>query len=396
VLLGRLFFFAASAVFASGARCSTLLVLQFHNNSQYLDLNWVGESVAETLVSELSGANQIVLDRDARSEGLRRLALRADAGYTKATIIRLAESLDVDLVCYGSYEINLPSATAELKDSSVRISAHFIDLRKMRDGPEISEAGKLSDLTRLEEHLAWQTLHYVDPAATAPLEKFMSPAKLIRLDAEESYVRGLLSANPQQQEKWFLQATKLDPQFANPTFELGKLELRQKNYAQAIRWLQHTPSTDVHYGEARFKMGLAAFRSGDFNAAAGYFREVSKQFPLSEVYNNIGAAENELNQATALDDFHRALEGDQSDPTYLYNLSLALVKNNQFDDAANKLRVLLTQDPDDSEAQELLNRAMQHDAESTGSKAERPERLKESFNETAFRQLQAALRHSEN
>jgi TolB-like protein len=170
-LLGCVF----CTIFASGASASTLLVLQFHNSSQYSDLNWVGESVAETLISELGGANQIVLDRDARAEGLRRLSLRADAGYTKATIIRLGESMDVDLVCYGSYEVNLPSATSELKDSSVRISARFLDLRKMRDGPEISETGKLSDLTRLEEHLAWQTLKYLDPTANVPLDRFMSP-----------------------------------------------------------------------------------------------------------------------------------------------------------------------------------------------------------------------------
>ena len=379
---------------ANGASASTLLVLQFHNNSQYADLNWVGESVAETLTSELSSTNQIVLDRDARAEGLRRLSLRADAGYTKATIIRLGESLDVDLVCYGSYEINLPSANSALKDSSVRISGRFLDLRKMRDGPEISETGNLSDLTRLEEHLAWQTLKYVDPSANVALEQFMSPAKLIRLDAEESYVRGLMSANPEQKEKWFLQASKLDPQFWNPAYELGRLELNEKNYRQAISWLQRIPASDMRYGEARFKMGLAAFRAGDYNASNGYFHEVSKQFPLSEVYNNMGAAENEVNSPAAVDDFRRALEGDQNDTTYLYNLSLALVRNKQFDEAAKSLHALLKQRPDDMDAQALLNRASQRDAGSADSKGTVPERLKESFNETAFRQLKAVLVHS--
>jgi tetratricopeptide (TPR) repeat protein len=391
VRLRRLLFCLSSVIFASGASASTLLVLQFHNNSQYTDLNWVGESVAETLVSELSGANQIVLDRDARAEGLRRLSLRPDAGYTKATIIRLGESLDVDLVCYGSYEIDLPSASSPLKDSSVRISARFLDLRKMRDGPEMSEAGKLADLTRLEEHLAWQTLKFVDPSANVPLEQFMSPAKLIRLDAEESYVRGLMSTSPEQQQKWFLQASKLDPNFSSPAFELGRLELSEKNYRQAINSLQRIPPSDMHYGEARFKMGLASFRAGDYNAANNYFHEVGKQFPLSEVYNNTGAAENELNQIAAIDDFRRALEGDQNDATYLFNLSLALIKNKQFDEAAKKLRVVLTQNPDDSEAQALLDRAIQQDAGQAGNKGQPPERLKDSFNETAFRQLKAVL-----
>jgi tetratricopeptide (TPR) repeat protein len=344
----------------------------------------------------LGGANEIALDRDARTQGLRHLSLREDAGFTKATIIRLGQSLDVDLVCYGSYDVNLPSATAELKESSIRIDARFLDLRKMRDAPDISEAGKLSDLTRLEEHLAWQTVHYVDPSGNLPLEKFMSPAKLIRLDAEESYARGLMSTNPDQKEKWFLQATKLDPQFSNAVFELGRLELTQNKYRQAINWLQRIPSTEMRYGEARFDMGLAAFRAGEFNAADVYFHDVAKQYPLSEVYNNIGAAENELNQPAAIDDFRRALEADQNDATYLFNLGLALLKNNQFEEAANKLQALTKQAPDDTEAQALLTRASRREAPPLSTKGPAPERLKESFNETAFRQLKAVLVHSSN
>jgi len=45
----------------------------WYDNSQYSDLNWVGESIAETIRTELSGPNQIVLDRESRAEGMRRL-----------------------------------------------------------------------------------------------------------------------------------------------------------------------------------------------------------------------------------------------------------------------------------------------------------------------------------
>lgn len=392
----RLLLVVFSIALASGAQASTLLVLQFHNGSQYTDLNWVGESISETLISELGAADQITLDREARADGLRRLSLRLDAGYTKATVIRLGQSLDADLVCYGSYEITLPSPTAELKDSSIRISARFLDLRKMRDGPEMSETGKLSDLTRLEEHLAWQTLQYVDPSAKLPMDKFMSPGKLIRLDAEESYIRGLLSANPEQKEKWFVQATKLDPQFMMPAYELGHLELKQNNFRQAISYLERILATDIHYNEARFAMGLAAFHSGEYSAASGYFHEVGKQIPLSEVYNNIGAAENELNQPAAIEDFRHALEGDQSDSTYLYNLALALMKNNHYDEAINRLKQLVAQSPDDTQAQDLLDKATRRETVTASVKGQAPERLKQSFNETAFRQLKAVLVHPGN
>ena len=118
---------------AEPAQSATVLVLQFHNNSQYTDLNWVGESIAETLRTEFSAANEIVLDRDSRAEGMRRLALRPDASFTKATLIRLGQTLDVDYLCYGNYDVNSPAGDKELKNSSIRVTARFLDLRKMHE-----------------------------------------------------------------------------------------------------------------------------------------------------------------------------------------------------------------------------------------------------------------------
>lgn len=391
-MLGRplvLLLFSLAA--ATTARSSTVLVLQFHNNSQYPDLNWVGESIAETLHTEFSAANEIVLDRDSRAEGLRRLTLRPDADFTKATLIRLGQTLDVDYLCYGSYDIQLPAGDKELKDSSIRLTGRFLDLRKMREGPELSEAGKLSDLSRYEEHLAWQSLRYLEPGTNFKYEQFVSPQKLVRLDAEESYVRGLLSSNPEQQQKWFTQAALLDANFSGPAFELGKLFLDHKDYQKANSWFQHISAADPRYPEARFKMGISAYGAGDYTVAGKYFHEVLKNFPLSEVYNNLGAAENQLGLPVALEDFRRALEADPKDSVYVFNLGSALLKNGSFDEAAKRLQAVVDREPDDNEARALLDRAKKHEAPAIGAKADFPNRLKQNFNETAFRQLKAML-----
>lgn len=378
-------------VFPSVARPATVLVLQFHNQSQYSDLNWVGESIAETLRNEIGGANQIVLDREVRAEGMRRLGLRSDAEFTKATLIRLGQMLDADYLCYGTYDATLPDGDTQLKDSSVRVSAHFLDLRKMHAGAEISEAGKLSELSRLEEHLAWESLKYLVPSGNFSQDQFMSPKKLVRLDAEESYIRGLLSANPEQQRKWFTQAAAVDPQFSSPAFELGRLSLDRKEYRQAISWLQRITPDNPRYPEARFKMGLSAFGNADYTAAANYFREVLKTFPLSEIYNNLGAAENELGLPVAMDDFRHALDADPNDPVYLFNLGLALVEHNYFDEAAKRLQAVLDNSPDDDSVQSLLDRARNRESNPPGAKSLAPPRLKQNFDATAFRQLKAMV-----
>ncbi len=295
--------FILSLGFSSLGSGATVLVLQFHNGSQYSDLNWVGESVSESLGEELSAQNYIVFGREARAEALRRLSLRPGADFTKASLIRLGQSLNADYVCYGTYNATLPAGTSELKNSSIQLSAHFIDLRKLHEGPDLAEAGKLADLSRFEEHLVWQSLKYLEPSSNLPLDRFLTPAKLTRVDAEESYIRGLLSPNKGQQQKWFMQALALDPQFANPAYELGKLALERTEYRQAISWLLRISPSDPRYPEARFKMGLAAYDEGDYSASANYFREIAKSFSLNEVYNNLGAAENRLNQPNAVDDF---------------------------------------------------------------------------------------------
>ncbi|MBV9499551.1 MAG: tetratricopeptide repeat protein [Acidobacteriaceae bacterium] len=391
MLWPRLLFFPLFLLLARSAPSATVLVVQFHNNSQFQDLNWVGESVAETLRAEFSNSNQIVLERESLQEGLRRLTLRPDANFTKGTLIRLGQALDADYLCYGNYEATLPAGVTELKGSSVRITAHYIDLRKFHDGPDIEEAGKLADLSRLEEHLAWQSLKYLDPAADLPLDRFLTPQKFIRLDAEESYVRGLLSTNKDQQQKWFSQAVALDPQFTRPAFELGRIYLQRRDYRQAVEWFRRIGPGEPRYAEARFYMGLSAYQLADYNSAVGYFRDVLKQFPMNEVYNNLAGAELQLNMPAAVDDFRHALDGDSGDGTYQFNLGAALLRANSFDEAAKRLKAVLDHNPDDREAQSLLDRANRREQSMAGAKPLAPVRLKLNLEYTAFRQLKAML-----
>ena len=387
----RLFFLPLFLLLARDALSATVLVVQFYNGSPFRDLNWVGESVAETLRGEFSAASQIVLERDSLQEAMRHLSLRPDANFTKATLIRLGQTLDADYICYGSYQANLPVGHTELKESSVQLTAHYIDLRKLHDGPDIAETGKLADLSRLEEHLAWQSLKYLQPDANLPLEQFLSPQKFIRLDAEESYARGLLSSNKDQQQQWFMQAVALDPQFARPAFELGKIYLQHHDYRQAVQWFQRVSPAHSRYGEARFYMGLSAYQMADYNAAVNYFREVLKLFPMNEVYNNLAAAELQLNMPGAVDDFRRAMEGDPADTTYLFNLGAALLKADRFDEASTRLQAVLDRNPNDAEAHTLLERAKKREQVSVDPKPFVTERLKQSLDYTAFRQLKAML-----
>jgi tetratricopeptide (TPR) repeat protein len=390
-VLLRLLLALVAALLAQPAQCATVLVVHFHNSSSYPDLDWVGESVAETLRSEFNQSDQIVPDRNASAEGMNRLALRPDAVFTEATLIRLGRTLDADHLVHGSYEVKLAPDSSRLQDGSVSVTMRFIDLRKLKDGPEITEAGKLTDLARLEEHLAWEALKYLQPATELSLDKFLAPQKLTRLDAEESYIRGLLSSSKEQQQKWFLQAANLDAHFIAPAFELGKLYAERKDYRLAVKWLLRVPVTDIRYPNARFQMGLSAYNAADYNAAGNYFRDVAKGVPLNEVYNNLAAAEDQLNQPAALEDYRRALAGDPNDPVYQFNLGAALLRTNSFDEAARQLQNASAHLQDDAEISRLLEQANARIPFPPNTKPLAAARLKQNLDATAFRQFKAAL-----
>ncbi len=381
-----------SLLAASGfAQSVTTLVLRFQNNSRYTELNWVGESIAETLRSDFSQSNQIVLDRDDARNAMKKLDLRPEANLTKASVIHLAQTLEADVVVFGSYQVALPAGVTQLRESNITISAQTIDLRKMQSAPETSEAGKLSDLSRLEEHLAWESLAYLDPHHHTVFDQFIGSRKLTRLEAEESYIHGLLATDPEQQKKWFLQAANLDPNFVSPAFELGRFYLQHQDPKQATRWLTRIPASDQHYWEARFRLGIAAYQSGDYNTAVNLFREVSNTMPLHEVFNNLAAAEDQLNLPPAIDDFRRAVEADPTDVSYSFNLGAALLRRNLFDEAQQRLQSVVDQSPDDAEADRLLAQAEDKNITPPNSKPLAPARLKMSMDSTAFRQLKAML-----
>ena len=174
------------------------LVLPFFNLEKSNSLDWVGESISEAIREALASEGVLTLERDAREEAFRRLSVKPYTPLTKASVIRLAESVDADQVIFGSFEVIPPpiqSGSQPKALGTLRITAQAIDLKKARRGPEYSETGGLEDLASLQSHLAWQTLEFVLGDRRPTEAQFRARQSLVRVDAIESYVRGLLVAS---------------------------------------------------------------------------------------------------------------------------------------------------------------------------------------------------------
>jgi tetratricopeptide (TPR) repeat protein len=376
----------------------SVAVLPFSNTSSAAgssSLDWVGESLSETIREALASHGIVTLDRNDVLEAFRRLRLRPNLEPSAASVLKMGQAMDVEQIVSGTFSVT-PNAAGESR-GSVRVTARVTDRRRLRESPEFRETGALEDLATIEAHLAWRTLQRVAPQSAPPESDFRSLRSNIRLDAEESYVRGLMASSPDQKEKYFLQAARVDPGYAHPCFQLGLIHLARKEYRMAADWLERVSPSDVHFREANFYLGLARFEAGDAAGAQKAFQVITAAVPLSEVFNNLGAAENRRNLPQAVDDFRKALDGDPNDPDYHFNLGYALFKRGDFAAAAERFRAVLDRVPDDQMATLLLGRCLKKqalrpgDARSPDARLMALERLKRNYQERAYWQLKAVL-----
>jgi Flp pilus assembly protein TadD len=170
---------------------------------------------------------------------------------------------------------------------------------------------------------------------------------------------------------------------------------RKKDYKTAAVWLAKVSKGDSHFLEAAFLRGLCKYYQSDFDGAVDQFRMVSAEIPLNEVFNDLGAALSRKNDAAATENFNKALEGDQGDPDYWFNVGYSLWKQGKFELAASNFRAALDRSPTDQEATTMLGRCLKMDGPRAGDpRSDGRERIKTTFEDSAWRQLQAELKKS--
>lgn len=367
----------------------TVLVIPFFNLSNSANLDWIGESFAETIRESLSAQGILTLAREDRQEAFRRLSVRPYALLTRATVIKIGESLDAGRVIFGQYSVTPGTPPSK---GSLHITSRILDLKRIKQGPELTESGALEDLAAIETHLAWQSVQAIAPKTAPSEEDFRAARPPLRVDAIESYIRGLVATSSEQKHHFFTQAARLDARFSQPCFQLGRLHTAKKDYRAALAWLERVDRTDSHYFEAQFLLGICRYHTGDYAGAETAFRLVSESVPLNEVFNNLGAAQSRRNEPQTVANFRKALDGDAADPDYHFNLGYALWKRGQFEAAAESFRAALDRNPGDSDATTMLGRCLNRSGPRPGDpKNDGLERIKLNYEETAYRQLKAEL-----
>ena len=274
-------------------------------------------------------------------------------------MIRIGQSLDADKVIYGEFNLKPGPPSGPKTQGTLSITARVLDLKRSQEGPKFSEVGALEDLAVLQRHLAWQILSLISPDTCALGARFR-PAQPGGASGRHRIVhpRSARRRAARKSGSCLGRRCGLNPGFSQACFELGRVSFRVKDYRTAADWFQKVAPESVAYNEATFLLGLSRYYMGDFAGAEAAFTQVAAAVPLNEVLNDLGAAESRRNEASALENFQKALDGDTSDPVYQFNAGYELWKQGNYAAAAERFRAVLERDPDDTQAPVLLARCL--------------------------------------
>jgi tetratricopeptide (TPR) repeat protein len=377
---------------AAEPRGGLLLVLPFENRTDQTNLDWISQAIPEVLNPRLASAGFLPISREDRLYALDHLGLPSTFQPSRASAVRLAQTLDADYVVVGSF-----SSTGH----RFQVEAQVIKMDALHMSVPIQEEADVTHLLDLLNSLAWGLARQIDPHFAVARSTFIAAGAGLRADAVENYTRGLVETDPAEQIRHLKEAVRLDPNFSPALLALGKAYFANQQFELAATTLGRLPLNDPGAREADFYRGLAYFYIGSYVKAEDAFAFVSKQLPLPEVVNNQGVAASRRGlDGTSF--FQQAVAADPNDADYQFNLALAL---NRRKDTAGALRAInqaIKLRPQDTEAQTFLQTLQARPARTAvptppGTKVNTAfdpaaadndplERIKRTFNEASFRQ----------
>jgi tetratricopeptide (TPR) repeat protein len=365
-----------------------LLVLPFDNRTGQPSLEWMREAAAEILSMRFASAGFQPTSRADRVYALDHLGLPQGFQPSRASALKLAQTLDADSIVVGSYSTDGTSITAE---------ASLVDVPGLRMLPAVSVKGEMRDLMGVFSALAWRLTRELDPTFSGTEETFVAAGRSIRLDAFEQYIRGISEPDQAERQRHLEQAVKLSPEFSLAWMALGREDYNQQQYAEAAEAFAKVDRNGVDGLEAGFYGGLSLLFSGNYAPASQAFADVARVLPLAEVVNNEGVAVSRQGKdGTAL--FIQAAAADPNAADYHFNLAVSLKRHGNVAGAMNEMAQCLKLRPTDSEAQTLEAAWKGQSGTGTGSGtgnseigSDPLERIVRSFDATAFKQAAAVM-----
>jgi tetratricopeptide (TPR) repeat protein len=364
-----------------------LLVLPFDNRTGQPSLEWVREAAADLVSTRFAAAGFAPMNRADRMYALDHLGLPQGFQPSRASSLKLAQTLDADSIVVGSYSTD---------GTAIVATAQLVDVPRLRMGSTVTSRGEMRDMISVFDSLAWKLTRQLDPGFSGAEETFVAAGKSLRLDAYEQYIRGITEPDQAERVRHLNSAVALSPGFSPAWMALGREDYDGQQYQQAAEAFAKVDHSGPDGLEAGFYRGLSLLFSGDYPNAEQAFAEVARILPLGEVENNEGVAMSRQGRdGTAL--FVQAASADPNAADYHFNLAVSLKRKGNSAAALNELAQCLKLRPNDSEAQSLEQSwknpgsGQSAGGSNSASEPETLERIVRTFDASAFRQAALML-----
>jgi tetratricopeptide (TPR) repeat protein len=280
------------------------------------------------------------MSRADRIYALDHLGLPQGFQPSRASALKLAETLDADSIIVGSYITDGSGIVAE---------GQVVDVPHLRISQRLTARGEMRNLITVFDTLAWELARQLDPGFVVSQETFVSADSGLRLDAFEQYIRGITESDQAERLLHLKSAVALSPELSQAWMALGREQFAGEQYEQAAQAFAKVRSNDADALEAGFFRGLCLLYFGDYTRAEEAFAGVARVLPLAEVLNNEGVA-----LARGGKDgtpyFLQAESADPSGADYHFNLAVSLKRHGDAAEALTELGQYLRLRPNDSEA----------------------------------------------
>lgn len=275
---------------------------------------WLGEAAAVLLGDGLTSLGVGALTRAERVAAFDRLQLPMSSALTRATMIRVGESIGASDIVFGDVKFG---QRLDVRVRTIRLGTGQ-ELPPLADGASLPEIFTL--FGRLSAKVAEASGRRASPAGRPNVPP-------LPLEAFESYVKGLVAATPAAEQRFLETALRLAPADARVLLALWEVYTAQELHDKALGAANAVPVDAPSARAARWAVAqsLIALKRLD-----GAFQELTALYartPAASVANALGVVQLRRGpvagtQAPAVY-FKRAVDADPGNTSYLFNLGYA-------------------------------------------------------------------------
>jgi tetratricopeptide (TPR) repeat protein len=332
-----------------------VVVLPFDNPTQEARLLWMREGAAILLSDLLAAAGEVVIDREERLQAFDRLQLPASATLSRASTIRIGQTVTASLVVTG---------TVAMQGDQLVARARIVRLDSGRMLPDVEARGPLAELYGVFGQLA-QQIRASTASAPAVTDRLPSTPQVFEL-----YVKGLIAETPSTALAFLEQALKAAPHFDRARLAIWDLHSEASDHQKALDSVTAIRPESRYARDGRFRRALSLMHLKRFDDALTVLRAMQAEERSAIVANAIGVAELRrtatIQPGRATYYFSQASELDPSDGDWFFNLGYSYWLDKDPRAAIYWLREAVRRDPGDGDAHFILGVALQQ----TGAAAE--------------------------